>query len=35
MGGVIYQATYIFYQVKGVNPGTIHTLNDIVAHPHA
>ena len=29
----MYHTTYILYQVKGVNPGMIHTLNKIKAHP--
>ena len=29
----MYQATYILYQVKGVNIGMIHTLNEITALP--
>ena len=35
VGGEIYQAIYILYQVKGVHPGTIHILNDITDHPPA
>ena len=33
VGGEMYQATYILYQVKGVHPGVIPTLNEITAHP--
>ena len=31
----MYQATYIFYQVKGVYPGIIHTFSLIADHPTA
>ena len=33
VGGEMYQATYILYQVKGVYHGMIHAFNDIVARP--
>ena len=33
VGDEMYQSTYILYKVKGANTGTIHTLNDIAAHP--
>ena len=29
----MYQATYIWYQVKGVHTGMILKLNDITVHP--
>ena len=32
VGGEIYQATYILYQVKGVHPGVVFTLNEIAVH---
>ena len=35
VGGENYQANYILYQVKGVNNGMIHTLNDIADLPPA
>ena len=35
VGGEMYQATYILYQVKGVPTGMIHTLNEIADHPPA
>ena len=35
VGGEIYQATYILYQVKGEHPGMINKLNEILARPPA